>query len=194
MRSPLVGSMKNTSLRRTNVQVGHGLCPKFVQLASYELKSIDTTSQYCTGFAPEWEVGKFPTPTYHCKHKWQRNACCRALVLVKAKLKAIILGHFTVELLGSHVEETKDKVGVAGSHDVLLSDWVSGSPLLPKEHNVKYCALGKLIVLINVPTREGELRTSRSSSGSDVRLCTFALSPPRISQKPIVDSLSRSHT
>lgn len=48
----------------------------------------------------------------------------------------------------------------------------------PKKHKVKYCALGEPTILIKL-TREGELRTSRSSLGSDVRLYTFALSPPR---------------
>nr|DAQ90966.1 MAG TPA: hypothetical protein [Caudoviricetes sp.] len=47
----------------------------------------------------------------------------------------------------------------------------------PEKHNVKYRTLGECNESHQTYAR-GELRTSRSSYGSDVRLYTVALSPP----------------
>lgn len=47
----------------------------------------------------------------------------------------------------------------------------------PEKHNVKHCALGERNKSHQTYAR-GELRASRSSLGSDVRLYTVALSPP----------------
>lgn len=54
----------------------------------------------------------------------------------------------------------------------------SSGAFTSEKHNVKYCALGECNKSHQTYAR-GELRTSRSSLGSDVRLYTVALLPPR---------------